>query len=759
MVRDHLEFLCNVSEMSSAFAASSDSAAFFRQLVQIVARHLLADVCSIYVYDADRNELTMHANVGLRANLASPVRLAIGSGLIGTVFEQRAPIVENHASNHPRYKWIPDIGEEQYDSFLAVPLVAGGEGIGVIAVQRKERDHFSDDDLTALKVVASQLAGCINSARALTAIGAHTQAVTPQSGPQMIRAKVIANGTVIGKSRVYRSSASVTELLAALPSTTTLQDFCSALRQTTGQIEHLQSLVAKRLPEAVSLIFSAHLMILKDRYFSTSIADGIRGGKSVAAAIVDVLTPFRERLLASSSALIREKVQDLDDVGVRLVRNLLASETSVSAAEQGDIFIAREILPSELVMLSLEEPAGLILVEGAATSHVAILARSLCLPLYITDSWSVLDVPDETLMLMDGYTGNIYVSPSPATVATFKAERAPSQSSHQVDSAPTYCPAVTADGTRIEVRANINLLSEIPLVQHVNADGIGLYRTEFPFMIRNSFPDEEEQYLVYRRLVQAFSDQTVTFRTLDVGGDKTLSYSNNAEENPELGLRGIRFSLRHPDVFEQQLKAILRAGVDCPELRIMFPMVSAVDQFQKAIRLTHQAIDDLERSGTPTHPSPQIGLMLETPSVIETIDEFAEQADFFSIGSNDFVQYMLAADRGNEDMAEYYEPHHPSVVRALDKIIRAANYHNVPISICGEMAQQLRYLPLLIGLGLREFSVSPNIRSVVCRQIEAVDVSCATEHANLVLQQSTVKGIERVLGQWRQPRTETSARG
>ena len=399
--------------------------------------------------------------------------------------------------------------------------------------------------------------------------------------------------------------------------------------------------------------------------------------------------------------------------------------------------------------MSLEDPAGLILVEGAVTSHVSILARSLGLPVIITEDQSVLEVKDNTKILMDGYTGNIYVSPEPQLVAKFEEQlvSVPSNSGQETDIIAG--PAATSDGEVIKVRANVNLLSEIPRIRQVRADGIGLYRTEFPFMIRNSFPDEESQYLVYSKLVDAFSDSVVTFRTVDVGGDKTLRYSTSAEANPELGLRGIRFSLRHRSLFSQQLKAILRAGATCPELRIMFPMVSSVDQFLTAVEITECAIRELNHDGIPAHPSPQLGIMLEVPAVVGTINEMAEQADFLSIGSNDFVQYMLAADRGNEGVKEHYQPHHPAVMRALAQVVGVANSMSVPISICGEMAQKALYLPFMVGIGIRDFSVAPSVRPELCRRLQAIDASRATEHAAEILRQATLKGVQDVLDEWR----------
>ncbi len=744
MTRDHLEFLCDVGELSSLLTGSSGIDSFLQRLVGLVARHLTAHVCSIYVYAESTQELVLRATVGLDTGSTDGVRLSLGEGLVGAVLERSCPILDNHASSNPQYRFFPGIGEEQYDSFLAVPLLKGTEKIGVLAVQREERNHFRDDDMTALRVVACQLVNCIENAQALLELSSaeHGECVPLPLQTSLIRGKVVSPGNGVGPARVLRTSRSLPKLLGELNPNLTLEQFRRGVETTATQIEDLQLRVAEQLPEAVSLIFSAHLLILMDHGFVETMARQIEGGKSVGQAVQDVAQTYIDAFASSKPLHIREKAQDVEDLTVRLAANLADRSTLDSDVERHEIVIARNVYPSELVMLSLEEPAAIVLVGGGATTHVSILARSLQLPLFIADAPNLLEISDGTRILLDGHTGNIYVAPRDEVVSQFAAQEQAIIAAG--DSSPRpRAVTMTKDGTRVRLLANINLLREVPIACDMNAEGIGLYRTEFPFVIRTSFPEEEEQYLVYRQLVQSMDGRPVTFRTLDVGGDKTPSYCDHgAGQNPELGIRGIRFSLRHQDIFEQQIRAILRAGADSPELRIMFPMIASLDEFRQARAIVEECVFDLQQRAIPSHKCPHIGMMVELPSVLETAEEFAREADFFSIGSNDFTQYMLAADRGNEDVSSYYCAHHPAVLRAIARFVRTAHRHARAVSICGEMAQQTCYIPFLLGVGLRDFSVAPHCMAELQEFIQSVTLDRAHREAEALLGESTIAGIQ-----------------
>jgi phosphotransferase system enzyme I (PtsP) len=378
------------------------------------------------------------------------------------------------------------------------------------------------------------------------------------------------------------------------------------------------------------------------------------------------------------------------------------------------------------------------------TSHVAVLARSLDLPLIFVDDPRLLEIPDGTRMVLDARQGNLYVAPDQEVEQRFREQEEDRRSApHLAESMREETH--TADGTRVHLLANINLLADVEVARSYKAEGIGLYRTEFPFLIRNDLPSEEEQLRIYRRLVEGMPGREITFRTLDVGGDKVLSYFDYAAEaNPFLGLRSIRFSLRHRDVFLQQLRAILRAAHDI-EVRIMFPMISSPDELAVAADAVDECQASLRREGLPVCERVRLGMMLEVPSVLELMDELAQRAEFFSIGTNDFVQYMLAVDRTNVNVADLYIPHHPAVLRGLHRAIAGALRHDRDVSVCGDMAHDPRFVRFLLGIGVRKFSMSARYLPRVQEAIFATRLDEAQAFAKRLLAESSVSGTTRVL--------------
>jgi len=401
---------------------------------------------------------------------------------------------------------------------------------------------------------------------------------------------------------------------------------------------------------------------------------------------------------ASSHAYLREKSQDVQDLMLRLLSNLTEQNENLPLL-RGKIIIASEIFPSDMVMLASEEVLAIILASGGTTSHIAILARSLDIPMIIADHPDLMKLNDDTTLLLDADIGNIYIAPSEEVVTQFTLKE---QTQQEVGDAKMQPETITADGTKITLQSNINLLSELPLARSLKSEGIGLYRTEFPFLIRNTMPSEEEQFVIYSRLADEMSEYEITMRTLDVGGDKGLSYFEpDCSDNPALGLRSIRFSLQHEDIFRQQLRSMLRAAADLADFRIMFPMISSLAEFNDARNIVLSCIQELRAKGIAHHAKPKIGIMIEVPAVVEIMDELSIDADFFCIGTNDFIQYLLGVDRTNQKMSEYYRPNHPSVLRTLKRVVDSAIRNNREISICGEMAHEMEFIPFLIGIGLR----------------------------------------------------------
>ena len=747
--RDHLNLLCDIGELANLIIGSTDIQGFLQQTVEMVARHLNADVGSIYLYDDATRDLVLQATIGLNPSAVGRVRMKSGEGLVGITYASQQPICEDRASSHPNFKYFKEADEDPFESFLAVPIHRGNEKIGVLVVQHEQTGYFDEIDVMAMRAIASQLTGAIENARLM--MDQNRQTAPSREDDLLERLRFVKGKTAssgIAYAPVTVLKADHESLFSHRPDSefvTSPQDFLKALETTKQQLTDLQDRLAQRLPESAALIFEAHFMILKDARFVDAMLAKIEQGTSVPGAVRDVAGHYIDLFSSASSAYLQEKAHDIKDLARRLLNNLRKETAKETDHAQDRIVIAQQLLPSDLLKLASEDVKGIVLVSGGVTSHVAIIARSLKLPMVIADHIDLLELPDDMPMLLDADIGSIYADPSETIIQRFDSHNQ-AQKAEDNAARPILAKTRTRDGESIKLLANINLLSEIKLAKDLNVEGIGLYRTEFPFLVRSNLPSEEEQYLVYKRLCDEMGDKEVTIRTLDIGGEKLLPYFGGAKEaNPELGLRSIRFSLHHRDVFLQQLRAILRAGADAGNLKILFPMISAIDEFRQARQAVEEAMAGLARQQLPFHGAPALGAMIELPAVLDIIDELAKEADFFSIGTNDFIQYMLAVDRGNERVSAYYQPYHPSVLRSLHRIIQAAVKAQIDVTICGEMGYEPAYIPFFIGAGLRTFSVDPYFLRAVQDKIVNLSASEATAYARALLAESTLEGIQQIL--------------
>ena len=739
--------LCDVGELNALFAGSDNIEAFLQQIVGMVADHIRADVCSIYLYKEDSKELVLKATLGLHKKAVDATRLKLGEGIVGYAVESRRSICEKNASLNPHYKLFPGINEEYYQSFLVVPILRGIEIIGALVVQRKDSNSFSESDEMALKAITSQLAGAIENARILMdlRVKREDRVEAKELGDyRFFKAEtasegiVYAKATVIGEGKPYRS---LKENIGKKKYT--LSQFNRAVRITEQQLEDLQAQVEERLTGVASLIFEAHILMLKDTEFTGVMTKRIEKGENPVTAIFAVADSYIGKLSQSSNAYTREKINDVEDLARRLINNLVSEDklNDLVTNWKRRIVVAKELYPSDILKLSSEKVSGIILVSGGVTSHLSILARSLQIPLAIADNSDLLKIPDNTRVLLNAEIGNIYINPSKEIVEHFNQRRR--ELSRLTAVIEGIKPKTrTHDGTRIHLMANINLLMDLKMASDLKSEGIGLYRTEFPFLIRSNFPTEEEQIIVYSTIVEHMEGKSITIRTLDIGGDKVLAYYDKVKEkNPAMGIRSIRFSLSHKEIFHQQIRAILRAGSGSDHLRITFPMISSLDEFLDAKKNVYSCINALKKEKLHHHRAPQIGIMVETPSTIEIIDRLAEEADFLCIGTNDFIQFMLAVDRTNLTVSKYYIPHHPAILRSLNKIAKAAHKYAKDVSICGEMAHHEMYIPFLIGIGIRTLSIAPRYIPKVQKDIAALSLKECENLAKMVLQKDTVDDV------------------
>jgi phosphotransferase system enzyme I (PtsP) len=744
--RDHAKLICDIGELSAIITDASDLGAMLQKIVDTAAVHMEADVCSVYLFDDAGQELVLRATRGLLPISVGNVRLRPGEGLTGLAFSERRPISEADAPSHPSYRYFPGIGEENYRSFVAVPILRGRRPVGAMTLQSKQVGHFSAEDVQVFRAITMQLATTIEMARLLLTLETPRASIAPASTLPDLRfvpGQIGAEGCAMGEVVIIRQP-SLAEIRALMGSVTlALPDFRRAVATTEKQLEHLETLAGERLSDVTSVIFSAQLLMLRDQTWLGAMEEQIAAGTPPAEAVYRVILNYVELFDRMDNAYMREKRYDVMDVGRRLLGNL-SGHRNVESRLEGRIAIAAELLPSDVLKLGLEKVGGIVLLSGGVTSHVAVLARSLDLPLIFVDEPRLLKIPDGTRVVLDARQGNLYVAPSAEVEQRFREQEESRSSVHQLAEGMRE-ETHTADGMRVYLLANINLLADVEVARLYKAEGIGLYRTEFPFMIRNDLPSEEEQLRIYRRLVEGMPGREITFRTLDVGGDKVLSYFDYAAEaNPFLGLRSIRFSLRHRDVFLQQVRAILRATHDI-EVRIMFPMISSPDDLAAATDVVDECRASLRREGMPACQHVQLGMMLEVPSVLEMMDELSQCADFFSIGTNDFVQYMLAVDRTNVNVADLYVPHHPAVLRGLHRAIAGALRHGRDVSVCGDMAHDPRFVRFLLGIGVRKFSMSPRYLPRVQEAIFATRLGEAQSFAQRLLSESSVLGTTRIL--------------
>lgn len=749
MAKDNVDLICDISELAGLFERSHSLSDFLQSAVSIVAYHMRAAVCSIYLYDEETEMLTLAATQGLKPEAVGNVSLKLGEGIVGTAMRDLKPICEGHGSNNPNFKRIEGIYEENFEAFLAVPiLLRGAMRVGVLVTQDPQPNYFHQNDVKALKAIASQLAVVIENAKLLMSLHEARKQTPEKEEPAPTGVKGFVKGTT-ASSGVVKGTAVVIDghgydVLTVADNedgpSYTLDDFKLALHESEEQLNTLQRNMEERLGDVASLIFNAHLLILKDMGFSGAMQKLIEQGTPADRAITSVVNDYINLFAKSNNPRLREKVLDVKDLGHRLLRNLHQHGEDHGDYE-GQILIARELVPSDVLKFAAQEVEGIIIVQGSVTSHISILARSLRVPMVFVEKTEILDVPEDTVVLIDANQGTVFIDPSDKVLRQYESLIGLDETPVEEVRPETF----TRDGTKITLLCNVNLLSDMEFARHNQAEGVGLYRSEFPFIVRDEFPSEEAQRLIYDKIFNGLPGREITLRTLDVGGDKKLPYHEHLDEaNPFLGLRAIRFSLKNPQIFKQQLRAMLRAGHNRP-LRIMFPFISSVDDFLSAREILETCKQELQQEGLDYNPSPAVGPMVELPAAVEIIDELARESDFLSIGTNDLIQYLLAVDRTNESVSSLYVCHHPAVLRAVYRIVNAAINNDVDVSVCGDMATNTEMLKFLIGIGIRKISMDPQSIPRIQTFVSGLHTEEARRHARKLLRYGTLREVNAFL--------------
>ncbi|MBP7652002.1 phosphoenolpyruvate--protein phosphotransferase, partial [Candidatus Dependentiae bacterium] len=694
IVSNHIKMLYDISELTNLFDGVNDVDNLLLKIVNLISEHIQSDVCSIYLYNDDTDELILKATKGLSVSAINNIKLKPGEGIAGAAFKFKQTICEADAEKSSYFKPIEGINEEKFKAYLTTPIYRGNSNIGIITLQRKGANIFNENDIISLKAISSQLAATIDTARLLLINNKEKKTnLNSQKNNfkynnfinlKIIKCDIASSGYAYAKSIFINRN--INEILMNENKFTDYYDikkFENAVEETEKQLTELQFQVNKMLDDTVSLIFTAHLLILKDKNFTGKMRHLINGGFNASNAIIRVGNEYIKIFSKNKNPLIKEKIADIKDLIYRLLNNLV-KETENSQNYSKKIILADELVPSDIIKFWSEKVQGIILISGGIMSHLSILASSLQIPMVISNTKELLTLPDNTDIIIDAEIGNIYITPDKDVVKLFQEKN---KSQKNILQTPVFPETFSKDKMRIHIFSNINLLSEINIAKQLQSEGVGLYRTEFPFLIRDSFPSEEEQFFIYKKLIEYMPGKPITFRTLDIGGDKLLSYFHNSskEKNPFLGLRSIRFSLIYKEIFSQQIKAILRAGYNS-KIKIMFPMLSSLDELIESKKIIASCMSELAENNIKFNNNPEIGFMIEVPSVMLILEELFKISDFASIGTNDFVQYLIAVDRTNEKVSHLYSHHHPSVLRALNQITQTAINLNKEISICGEMA-------------------------------------------------------------------------
>lgn len=716
-------------------------------IVSRVKQAMKVDVCSVYLLDPISRDFVLMATDGFNPAAVGVVRLAAGEGLVSVVGESEEPLNLDDATKHPRYRFIAETGEVSFHGFLGVPIIHHRSVMGVLVVRQRETRRFDEDESAFLLTVAAQLSGAI----ALAVVNGDIRGLEQEGGSRIesrpIRGVAGAPGVSIGVARVVYPPTD----LEAVPDRA-IEDveaeilaFRAALEAAREDIQVLERHMGESLEEEDRALFRAYSLMLESPGLERRTIERIREGNWAAGALRDTIVEHTRIFEEMEDPYLRERAQDVRDVGLRILSRLQQSPTGAAANyPQDTILVGDEISVSMIAEVPLECLAGLVSVRGSAFSHVSILARSLGIPAVLGVQELPVTRVDGREVVVDGYRGTIYVTPPPAVRAEYLRLVAEEREVVAGLEELRDLPAVTVDGIRIPLYANAGLISDVMPSLHRGAEGIGLYRTEFPFMIRSRFPGEDEQRQVYRQVLEAFAPRPVTIRTLDIGGDKMLPYFPIQEENPFLGWRGIRVTLDHPELFLIQLRAILRADAGLGNVRLLFPMITTVAEVDESISLVRRVHQELLAGGEDVH-MPPIGVMIEVPSAVYQIEALARRVDFLSIGSNDLTQYLLAVDRNNARVAELYDPLHPSVLRALTQAVMGAQRAGKPIGVCGEMAGDPAAVVLLMGMGISNLSASVASLPRSKRVIRNFSVSQARNILDQVLLMDDARSIRAYL--------------
>jgi len=697
-------------------------------IVSRVQEVMSTEVCSIYLLDEEHKRYILMASKGLNVDAVGKVSMGYSEGLVGLVGVREEPINLEKAQEHERYRYFPETGEERYESFLGVPIIHHKKVLGVLVVQEASNARcFDEGEEAFLITVSAQLASVIAHNEATSVIAGLS--VSGQTAKDIsFKGVAGAPGVAIGRSVVMFPLAD----LDSVPdrNSENIQDdvkaFETAIESVRTDIQRVGSRLAEQLRPEEQALFDVYLAMLDDNALAGEVLSQINAGKCAQTALRTIINDYARHFEMMNDAYLSERAVDIKDLGRRILSYLQENDHSIKEYPENTILVSDELTATMLGEVDRGKLIGLVSIKGSSNSHVAILARAMGIPTIM----GLVDVPlsqlDNKELILDGYNGELFACPSDDLRSMYlNIVEEEKQLNEGLESLKTL-PCETTDGHRVAAWVNTGLMTDVVRSLNQGAEGVGLYRTEVPFMINERFPSEQEQLACYREQLEAFAPSYVTMRTLDIGGDKSLSYFPITEENPFLGWRGIRVTLDHPEIFLVQMRAMLKASVGLDNLRIMLPMISNVNEVEEALHLIYREYHQLCSEGFDIS-MPQIGVMIEVPAAVYQVRELAERVDFLSVGSNDLTQYLLAVDRNNPRVASLYHSFHPAVLQALYSIAKDAKEMGSQLSICGELAGDPAGAVLLMAMGYEALSMNASNLLKVKSVIRGIDLKWARD--------------------------------
>ena len=753
------------------FSQETQLQSALERMVSQIKNSLKTDCCSIYLADYSKQHFLLMASDGLAQKSFGQTTIGFSEGLVGLVGQREEPINIANSRSHQHFIHAPEVEEDDFNAFLGTPIIHQRKVLGILSIQQKHARNFNENEEAFLVTLAAQLASALANAEVKNLF---SQEEEKNKGVKQLLGIAGAPGIALSQIVVYQPKIDLSTLalqrVSPAQQEKQIKRFEQAINKTVADFEQLSQKLSDIITDDNLAIFDVYIQLLEQADIRQEVSVKINQGWQAESALKLVIEHYVIQFETIDDSYLKERASDIRDLGNRLLLNLQQQKAQKLNLPKAFILLAEDVTASMLAEYQHKGLKAIVSLSGSANSHAAILAHALELPAIMGISNIPVAQFDQQQAIVDGYSGELFINPDEALKREYQHLIAQESELTNRIQQEIHLPTITQDGRVIELQLNAGLSAGFECPENLDALGIGLYRTEIPFMDRHCFPSEQEQTKLYENILAEFPQKSVTMRTLDVGGDKSLPYFPITEDNPFLGWRGIRITLDHPEIFLVQVRAMIRANQHHKNLEIMLPMISNVNEVDEAIRLINQAYFEVKsevnsevknekktettsQSSNTIHnyhkqlPRPKIGIMLEVPSVIFQLKELAQRVDFFSVGSNDLTQYLLAVDRNNAQVASLHDAYHPAVLRALNSIAQQSAQYLVPLSLCGELAGEPAGALLLLAMGFDKLSMNGHNIARIKWVIRHVDFKRAKIILSHTLRLTTAKQVHSYLNE------------